>query len=127
MTCLQWSVNCHYLQKCKQRTKNGIAYSLWEETVSGIPQGAILGRLVFNIFLSNLFLSTKSKYFANYADDTTPYVIGNDAEEVVSKLKTVAEKLFIWFHKTKWKQTLINVICFLVQPKPSLTSKYQRQ
>ena len=44
-----------------------------------------------------MFLSTESNYFTNYADDTTPYVIGNDFGEVVSELKTIAEKLFTWF------------------------------
>ena len=76
----------NYLQKRKQRTKNGIAYSLWEEIISGFPQGSILGPLLFNILLCDLFLSTESNYFTNYADDTILYVIGNDAEEVVSAL-----------------------------------------
>ena len=47
-----------YLRKHKHRTKNGIAYSLWEDIVSGFPQGSILGPLLFNILLCDLFLST---------------------------------------------------------------------
>ena len=37
----------NYLQKHKQVTKNAIAYSLWEEIVPEIPQGSILGPLLF--------------------------------------------------------------------------------
>ena len=92
-----------YLQKRKQRTKNSIAYSLWEEIVSGVPQGSILGPLLFNIFLCDLFLSTESNYYRSYANDTTPYVIGNDSGEVVSELKAIAEKLFTWFSQSKMK------------------------
>ena len=70
----------NYLQNRKQRTKNGTAYSLWEEIFSGVPQGSILGRLLFNIFFYDLFLTIEGHYFTNYADDTTPYVNGNNAE-----------------------------------------------
>ena len=70
----------NYLQNCKQRTKNGTAYSLWEEISSGVPQGSILGPLLFNIILCNLFLTIEGNYFTNYADDSTPYVVGNNAK-----------------------------------------------
>ena len=96
----------NYLQNRKQRTKNGTAYSLWEEIFLGVPQGSIFGLLLFNIFLCNLFLTIEGNYFTNYADDTTPYVIGNNAEEVVSELKAITQKLFIWFTKNEMKANL---------------------
>ena len=96
----------NYLQKCKQITKNGIPYSLWEEIVCGIPQGSILGQLLFNIFFCDLSLSTESNCFTNYADDTTPFVIGKNAEKVVFEFKNIAEKLFIWFTQNEMKVNL---------------------
>ena len=86
-----------YLQNRKERTKIGSSYSLWEEIVSGVPQRSILGPLLFSVFLCDLFLSIENNYFTNYADDTTPYVIGNNPDEVVSELKDITEKLFTWF------------------------------
>ena len=85
----------NYLQNHKQRTKNGTAQSLWEEIFSGVPQGSILGPLLFNLFLCNLFLTIEDNYFTNYAEDTTPYVTGNNAEEAVSKLKAITQNLSI--------------------------------
>ena len=48
------------LQNRKQRTKIGSSYSLQEEIVSRVPQGSILGSLLFSIFLCDLFLSIKN-------------------------------------------------------------------
>ena len=81
-----------YLQNCKPSKKNGTAYTLWEEIFSGVPQGSILCSLLFNIFLCYLFLTNEGNYLTSYSDDITPY-----AEEVVSELKAVTQKLFTWF------------------------------
>ena len=96
----------NYLQNRKQKTKNGTAYSLWEEIFSGVPQGSIFDPLLFSIFLCDLFLTIEDNYFTNYADDTTPYVIGKNAEEVVSELKAITQKLFIWFNQNEMKANL---------------------
>ena len=62
-----------------------------------------MGPLLLNIFLCNLFISMANNYFKNYTDDTTPYVIGNNTEEVVSELKGVIEMLFTWFSQNEMK------------------------
>ena len=95
-----------YLQNRKERTEIGSSYSLWEEIVSGVPQGSTLGPLLFNIFLCDLFLSLENNYFTNYADDTTPYVIGNNPDKVASELRDITEKLFTWFSQNEMKANL---------------------
>ena len=116
----------NYLQNPKQRTKTGTAYSLWEEIFSGVPQGLILGPLLFKIFLWDLVLTVEDNYSTNYANDTTPYATGNNAEEVVPELKAITQKLFIWFAQNKMKANL-NKCHFLLSITMRSTSKYQRQ
>ena len=60
----------------------------------GFPQGSILGPLLFNIFLCDLFLIMKNIDLASYADDNTPYITGNSIDEVIQNLENVAQTLF---------------------------------
>ena len=52
-----------YLTNRWQRTKINMSYSSWEEIIFGVPQGSILGPLLFNIFLCHLFFIMKETDF----------------------------------------------------------------
>ena len=87
----------NYLSKRQQRTKINQSYSSWEEILFGVPQGSILGPILLNIFLSDLFLVVKDVNFASYADDNTIYQSANNVDDVINDLQLSAEKLFRWF------------------------------
>ena len=92
-----------YLLNRKQRSKIRSSYSAWENIISGIPQGSILGPRWFNIFLCDLFLEHEDCCFTNYADDTNPYVVANNTAEVIENLTIITQKLFIWFANNQMK------------------------
>ena len=61
-----------YLANRKQKTEINSSYSSWEEILFGVPQGSILGPLLFNFFLCDMFLVRSQKDFVSYADDNIP-------------------------------------------------------
>ena len=92
-----------YLTNRKQRTKIGNDYSSWTEILYGVPQGSILGPLLFNIFICDLFLITDDFEMANYVDDTTPYACGKGITSVIKSLENAAELVFTWFKNNQMK------------------------
>ena len=60
-----------YLSFGKQRTKVGSAYSKWSKIRCGIPQGSILGPLLFNIFINDMFMIIKRSDICCFVDDNT--------------------------------------------------------
>ena len=65
--------------------------------LSGVRQGSILGPLLFNIYICDMFFETpKNIDFAGYADDNTPYTYSSNIEEVLEDLQGALEQLFQW-------------------------------
>ena len=76
---------------------------LKEKLLSGVPQGSILGPLLFNIGICNLLFIIEDCDIANYAADNTPYLSGKYAEEVLKGLENVSSNLFQWFTENELK------------------------
>ena len=92
-----------YLTNRKQRTKVNLSYSPWEEILFGVPQGSILGPLLFNIFLCDLFFIMNETDFASYADDNTPYRTANTLDEVIQSLERDSMMLLQWLFDNQMK------------------------
>ena len=93
-----------YLSHRKQRTKVNHTYSSWDEILFDVPQSSILGPILFNIFLSDLFFVISNTDFSSYADDNTIYDSGNSIDDVISSLQESGEKLFQWFSHSQMKR-----------------------
>ena len=69
-----------YLSNRKQRVKLNETFSSWRDIEYGVPQGSILGPLLFNINLCDLFYFLDNLDIASYVDDTTLYTVKENKE-----------------------------------------------
>ena len=86
-----------YLRNRYQRTKVNGEYSSWEELLTGVPQGSVLGPLLFNIYLNDLLYAVENAEICNFADDTTPHSSGYDLKEVMIDVEHDCSLLVEWF------------------------------
>ena len=66
-------------------------------------EGSILGPLLFDIFMFDIFFTVNEIDFSSYADDNTPFVSGDRIEDVLDSLENASLKLFNWFSNNQMK------------------------
>ena len=68
-----------------------------DEKGNGVPQGSILGPLIFNIFWNDLSYFVKQGSMYNYADDNSVSVSHRELNSLTRQLQTEAEVTIQWF------------------------------
>ena len=92
-----------YLTNRWQRTKINNSYSSWAELLQGVPQGSILGPLLFNIYVNDLFYIPFEANLCNFADDNTIYACDISLNNLVEKLESSAALVIDWFRNNYMK------------------------
>ena len=76
----------------------GCSYSSWYDIIRGVPQGSILGPLLFNIFINDLFFVITLSEVCNFADDNTLYSSNKELELVFRNLESDLNNVLAWFN-----------------------------
>lgn len=126
----------NYLTNRKQRCKVGSSFSTWSNIEVGVPQGSVLGPLLFNVFLNDIFFEIKESSICNWADDNTLHAYGKSLLEVIYKLENDLSNTLVWFKSNrmvanpkKFQVMFLGTrkhidLCLDINGKTSRTTKY---
>ena len=86
-----------YLTNRKQRTSVGDTLSVAAPLTVGVPQGSILGPLLFLIYVNDLPSCQLASEIVLYADDTVIYYLSTDLFDLESKFNSDLATVSNWF------------------------------
>jgi len=95
---LQWF--CDYLHERMQRVVISGQYSSWEHVTAGVPQGSVLGPLLFLVFINDVTSVVENSKIRLFADDTCLFIEVDDRNEAALKISHDLSNIHDW--STKW-------------------------
>ena len=109
-----------YLTNRKQYVKFKTLVSDYMDIKSGVPQGSILGPLLFSIYIIDLVTVSKKFIFLMYADDMTIYFILEDLSgiNVDENVSNEPNKVNSWLSLNKLSLNTDKTKCMPFHTRP---------
>ena len=109
-----------YLMNRRQHVKTGCSRSEWVEMNKGVPQGSVLGTLIFNIFINDIiFYLRRDCSISNHIDGNPIGITHKDLNELKDQLVKCTEKAIKWFESNHKKSNTSKFQAIILKPCPS--------
>ena len=92
-----------YLNNRWRRTNIKQNFSSWEELLHMVTQESVLGPLLFNTYLNDLFYLTESTEICHFADDSTFNACDKDLNSLIKRLERGRLLAIEWFQNNNMK------------------------
>ena len=86
-----------YVKRTKQNVRISNTHSIFQIFLSRVPQGSILGLILFNIFITDVLNWISNAELINFADDNTISAVENTIKELISILEKKSKAAIDWF------------------------------
>jgi len=90
-----------YLSNRKQAVMINSAFSEFKQIECGVPQGSVLGPLLFSIFINDVFDLPLSGNLFMFADDASLFYTTNTHIELLGQMQDDLNLLYDWFSRNK--------------------------
>ena len=113
---------CDYLSNRKQYVCTNGFQSKNREITCGVPQGSILGPLLFVIYINDVYLASSYFHTTVYADDTSLFSSGDNLRELIDKTETEFKRVYLWFCTNRLMLNVKKTTCVIFNPINKATS-----
>ena len=108
-----------YLKNRKQCVRINNTYSNFENIITGVPQGSIVGPLLFDFSINDLFFFIESSSIHNFADDNTLSAWANTISDLINKLESDSNIAIEWFKVNKMMVNPVRCQAIVINRKHS--------
>ena len=95
----RWLIN--YLSNRKQCTIANNIVSQYRNTTYGVPQGSVLGPLLFLIYVNDITNIIENSKISMYADDTVIYISNRNLDNAIALIQSDLNSLYTWCNRNK--------------------------
>lgn len=123
---LSWVLS--YLLDRKQKVRTDLGESRWVTMKNGVPQGSILGPLLFLVLVSDLYTSISNGKYHMYADDTQLYYhcTLNQIETTISRINQDLERVQLFSNNNCLKLNSTKSNFIIIGSRPNLSKLSQK-
>jgi Txe/YoeB family toxin of Txe-Axe toxin-antitoxin module len=111
-----------YLSQRTQYVKYENHKSSHDTICCGVPQGSILGPLLFLIYINDLVYVSRELYFVLFADDTNVFLSGKNINDVVNRINNELLSIVEWLKANRLSLNIDKTKYMIFKPKRQILS-----